>query len=47
MNDTQAMNAIHAVLSGNEWDSDTMTIVGEIVLKTGRVILDPNDVEGE
>lgn len=43
LNDTKAMNTIHALLNATEWDADTFERVGEVVEATGRSILDPNE----
>ena len=47
ISDTAAMANIHALLDveGEEWDAGTIELVGEVVMRTGRVIRDPNEVE--
>lgn len=39
--DADAMNAIQAILSGNEWSADTAPAIAEIVTRSGRPIEDP------
>lgn len=41
--DGKALDAIEALMSGKEWDSDTTSAVAEIVQSTGREIKDFND----
>lgn len=44
----QALNQIHAILNGEEWDSDTTSAIAEVITNFGYVICDPNiDDEGE
>ena len=47
MNDHQAMRAIHRELDGTEWDSDTLSAIGNIVTQAGYRLRDLNDVDGE
>jgi hypothetical protein len=44
MDDTEAMNAIHALMDGTEWSADTLEEIADVVLATGRTITDPNEV---
>lgn len=46
LTDTEAMEAIHEVMDGEEWSSDTLQAIAEIVTASGRVILDPQHEEG-
>lgn len=39
--DIDALNAIHTLLDGTEWGSDTLEDVAEIVRETGREIHEP------
>ena len=41
--DTTILNAIHAVLDGTEWDSDTTVAIADLVQATGRVIRQPEE----
>jgi hypothetical protein len=47
MIDNQAMCQIHSLLDGKPWNSDTMSIISDIVLSTGRTIAEPDDLEVE
>lgn len=42
--DTQAVDALHALLSGEEWDSGTFDTIAMILWAAGRPIADPNDI---
>ena len=44
--DTQAMDEIHALLDGTEWDTETIEHVAEIVGRTGRKIREPDYENG-
>ena len=46
MTDKQAIEAIHAILDGTEWEPQTLDDIAEVVLATGREIRDPNEMEG-
>lgn len=37
-----ALDEIFGILEGEEWDSDTMSKVGEVITRFGYVITDPN-----
>jgi hypothetical protein len=39
--DLTALEDIRLVLSGKEWDSDTLNAVAEIIRETGREIKEP------
>jgi hypothetical protein len=39
--DLEALNDIRLLLSGKEWDSDTLSAVAEIIRETGREIKEP------
>ena len=41
--DTTAMDNIHRLLDGREWDSDTIAAVAEIVQQSGRDIRDAGE----
>lgn len=41
--DTDAVAAIHQVLDGEEWSTDTIVKIAEIVVRTGRPIRTPGD----
>lgn len=45
--ETNALDAIAAVMSGTEWDADTLDTIAAIARETGRVIADVNDDEEE
>ena len=47
MNDHQAMLAIQEQMDGVEWDSDTLSAIGDIVIRAGYRIRDMNDVDLE
>ena len=38
--DQEAMEAIHALLSGKEWTSETLDMIAALVRLTGRAIRD-------
>lgn len=44
MTDSQAMEAIHALLDGVEWTQDTIENVAGFVQATGREIRPPQEV---
>jgi hypothetical protein len=43
MSDREAMDYIHDILDGREWDSDTLSEVVEILRETGRDVRDLGD----
>lgn len=45
--DTDAMDQIHAAMSGVEWSPDTLDAIAEIVTLSGREIIDPTEYEDE
>ncbi|MGX1364054.1 hypothetical protein [Bradyrhizobium elkanii] len=47
MNDHQAMPAIQEQMDGVEWDSDTLSAIGDIMINAGYRIRDMNDVDLE
>ncbi|MCS3449921.1 hypothetical protein M2222_001256 [Bradyrhizobium elkanii] len=47
MNDHQAMLAIQEQMDGVEWDSDTLSAIGDIMINAGYRIRDMNDVDLE
>jgi len=43
-----ALDRIHAILNGEEWDSDTTSAIAEVITEFGYTIYDPNtDDESE
>lgn len=40
MTDTEALNAIHDLMSGREWDANTLDAIAELVQSTGRHLAD-------
>lgn len=42
--DVQALNDIHKILDGEEWDSDTLDKIVEIVRETGREVRDSDGI---
>lgn len=44
LDDKTAMDRIHALLDGTEWDSDTVSEIADIIEFTGRDIRDPDDM---
>lgn len=44
MKDTMAMNAIHGIMSGQEWDGETLDAIKLIVQATGRDIENSDDL---
>lgn len=40
MTDTEAMDEIKEIMSGNEWSPDTLDSIAELVKETGREIED-------
>jgi len=47
MKPRDALDAIHAILDGTEWDADTVAGVAEIVTAAGYTIRDPDEVDDE
>lgn len=48
LTDTQALDRIHKLMDGEEWDSDTTSSIEQIILKTGRPkFRDPNESSDE
>lgn len=45
LSDTEAMDAIHRVMSGVMWSPDTLDDICELVHATGRTIAPPDDGE--
>ena len=45
LTDEEAMDQIHSLMDGEEWDADTLDGIAEIVQKTGRAIGDCNELE--
>jgi|TARA_R110000851_G_scaffold282582_2_gene436104 hypothetical protein len=45
VSDGHALDSIHAILDGNDWNSDHLDAVAEIVVSTGRVIRDCDSEE--
>lgn len=43
MIDTDALDTIAELMSGVEWDPDTLEAIADIVRSTGRVILDTEE----
>ena len=45
----RALDRIHAILDveGEEWDSETIELVAEVITDLGYIIRDPNDVQEE
>jgi hypothetical protein len=43
--DYRAMNAIAALMSGHEWDADTLDAIADTVRATGRTIENSDDYE--
>lgn len=43
MNDTDALDAIARLLSGQEWSPDTLDGIADIVRATGRTVADSAD----
>lgn len=41
LSDTNALDAIHALLDGEQWHAGTIETVAEIVARTGRTIAEP------
>jgi hypothetical protein len=41
LSDTEALNRIHACLSGLEWSADTLEAIAALVEATGRLIAPP------
>jgi len=47
LDDTRAMTLIQGIMSGNEWNSDTLDVIAEIVRLTGREILDSEEYDDD
>lgn len=45
MSDWKALNEIHDLMDGREWNVDTLNSIAEIVRQTGREIRDVEDVQ--
>lgn len=45
-NQSDALDAIHAVMDGKEWDSETLEQIAAILTAAGYVIREPDDTEG-
>jgi hypothetical protein len=45
ISDHRAMNAIAALMSGHEWDADTLDAIADTVRATGRTIENSDDYE--
>jgi len=45
LDDTRAMMLIQSIMSGNEWNSDTLDVIAEIVRLTGREILNSDEYD--
>jgi len=45
LTDTQAMARIHELMDGTEWSADTLDLICNVVLDTGRVIRDTGEVD--
>lgn len=45
--DESAMDAIARIMSGEEWDADTLDSIRDVVLSTGREIKDLDDEDDE
>jgi len=43
MTDTMALEAIHELFDGEEWDAGTIELVAEFVQRTGRIIRTPEE----
>jgi hypothetical protein len=44
LNDTEAMDAIHQLLSGTKWSADTLAEVVSVVEDTGRPVEPPEEI---
>lgn len=44
LQDSKALDAIAELMSGTEWDADTLDAIASVVTLTGREIKDPFDV---
>ena len=42
--DLEALNDIHELLDGKEWDSDTLNNIAEIIRETGREVRDSDGI---
>jgi len=47
VSDSQAMDSIHAILDGEEWSSDHLDAIAEVLVSTGRTIRSCDDDEEE
>lgn len=47
ISDSAAVDKITAVMSGNEWDSGTMSTVADILRLAGRTVADSSDYEDD
>lgn len=45
--DSKSMDAIAELLDGKEWNADTSAAIAEIVITTGRVVRDTDDIEDD
>ena len=45
--DTEAIDQIHRLLDGEEWEPQTLEDIARLVELTGRIIRDPNDEVAE
>ena len=45
MTDTEAMDAIAAILSGTEWSADTLDEIADVVRSTDREVKDLYDID--
>jgi hypothetical protein len=43
LTDTEAMERIHKILSGQEWSADQLEWIADVVTATGREILPPGE----
>lgn len=44
ISDKSAMDQIHELMDGNEWNADTLDRIAELVRFTGRAILEPMEI---
>lgn len=44
LRDYDAINTIHALLDGQEWDPDTLDAIATVIAATGREVRDPMDM---
>lgn len=45
--DKRAMDLIQTLMSGTEWDADTLDAIAEVVRDTGREVLEYGPLEAE